>query len=43
LLNIALAAILGAFVGLIAAFIRERMDNQLRGRPDLPRRRSARR
>ena len=35
LLNIALAAILGAFVGLIAAFIRERMDDRLRGRPDL--------
>lgn len=35
LLNIALAAILGAFVGLIAAFIRERMDDRLRGRADL--------
>ena len=35
LLNIALAAILGAFVGLIAAFVRERMDDRLRGRPDL--------
>ncbi|MEP6758530.1 MAG: polysaccharide biosynthesis tyrosine autokinase [Actinomycetota bacterium] len=35
LLNLALAAILGAFVGLIAAFIRERMDDRLRGRSDL--------
>ena len=36
LLNIALAAILGAFVGLIAAFVRERMDDRLRGRADRP-------
>ena len=35
LLNIALAAVLGAFVGLIAAFVRERMDDRLRGRDDL--------
>ncbi len=34
-LNIALAAILGVFVGLIAAFVRERMDDRLRGRADL--------
>jgi capsular exopolysaccharide synthesis family protein len=35
LLNLALAAIVGAFVGLIAAFVRERMDDRLRGRADL--------
>ena len=35
LLNIALAAVLGVFVGLIAAFVRERMDDRLRGRDDL--------
>ncbi len=35
LLNLALAAIVGAFIGLIAAFIRERMDDRLRGRADL--------
>jgi polysaccharide biosynthesis transport protein len=34
-LNLALAAIVGAFIGLIAAFIRERMDDRLRGRADL--------
>jgi capsular exopolysaccharide synthesis family protein len=34
-LNIALAALLGAVVGLIAAFVRERMDDRLRGRQDL--------
>jgi len=35
ILNIALAALLGMFVGLIAAFVRERMDDRLRGRSDL--------
>jgi receptor protein-tyrosine kinase len=35
ILNIALAALLGIFVGLIAAFVRERMDDRLRGRTDL--------
>lgn len=35
ILNIALAALLGVFVGLIAAFVRERMDDRLRGRTDL--------
>jgi succinoglycan biosynthesis transport protein ExoP len=35
LLNLALAALLGAFIGLIAAFVRERMDDRLRGRIDL--------
>jgi tyrosine-protein kinase len=34
-LNIALAFLLGAVVGLIAAFVRERMDDRLRGRQDL--------
>jgi uncharacterized protein involved in exopolysaccharide biosynthesis len=34
LLNIGLAAVLGMFVGLIAAFVRERMDDG-RGRDDL--------
>jgi Mrp family chromosome partitioning ATPase/capsular polysaccharide biosynthesis protein len=35
ILNLALAALLGVFVGLIAAFVRERMDDRLRGRTDL--------
>ena len=35
ILNLALAALLGIFIGLIAAFIRERMDDRLRGRSDL--------
>ena len=35
LLNLLLAAIVGGFVGLIVAFIRERMDDRLRGRADL--------
>ena len=35
LLNVLLAAILGGFIGLIAAFVRERMDDRLRGRADL--------
>ena len=35
ILNIALAALLGLVVGLIAAFVRERMDDRLRGRGDL--------
>jgi capsular exopolysaccharide synthesis family protein len=35
LLNLLLAGIVGAFVGLIVAFIRERMDDRLRGRSDL--------
>jgi polysaccharide biosynthesis transport protein len=34
-LNVALAALLGLVVGLIAAFVRERMDDRLRGRTDL--------
>jgi capsular exopolysaccharide synthesis family protein len=35
MLNLALAALLGGFIGLIAAFVRERMDDRLRSRGDL--------
>ena len=35
ILNVGLALMLGLFVGLVAAFVRERMDDRLRGRGDL--------
>ena len=35
ILNLGLAAMLGLFIGLVAAFVRERTDDRLRGRGDL--------
>jgi len=34
-MNALLAIVLGLFLGIVAAFVRERMDDRLRGRPDL--------